>query len=332
MAVDGVTRSAILMLALGEDEAAEVMKHLSPKEVQKLGVAMAAMKPVPKEEVESVLEKFMLDFASSSDFGLDSDSYIRSVLVKAFGEDKASNLLNRIPQSQDAAGIESLKWMDAFSVADFIKNEHPQIIATILSHLEAEQSAEVLSHFTERLRQDVILRIATLDSVKPTALRELNEGMLKMLSGNDNLKRQAIGGVKTAADIMNYLSGENEAKLMDGLKSYDDAMAQQIMDQMFVFDNIMDIDDRSIQILLREVQSDVLIVALKGTSEEMREKFFRNMSSRAADMMRDDLESRGPVKLSEVETQQKIILQTVRRLADEGQIMLAGKGDSEQYI
>lgn len=332
MAVDGVTRSAILMLALGEDEAAEVMKHLSPKEVQKLGVAMASMKPVPKEEVEAVLEKFMVDFASSSDFGLDSDSYIRSVLVKAFGEDKASSLLNRIPQSQDAAGIESLKWMDAFSVADFIKNEHPQIIATILSHLEAEQSAEVLSHFTERLRQDVILRIATLDSVKPTALRELNEGMLKMLAGNENLKRQAIGGVKTAADIMNYLSGENEAKLMDGLKSYDDVMAQQIMDQMFVFDNIMGIDDRSIQILLREVQSDVLIVALKGTSEEMREKFFRNMSSRAADMMRDDLESRGPVKLSEVEAQQKVILQTVRRLADEGQIMLAGKGDSEQYV
>ena len=332
MAVDGVTRSAILMLALGEDEAAEVMKHLSPKEVQKLGVAMAGMKPVPKEEVEAVLEKFMVDFASSSDFGLDSDSYIRSVLVKAFGEDKASSLLNRIPQSQDAAGIESLKWMDAFSVADFIKNEHPQIIATILSHLEAEQSAEILSHFTERLRQDVILRIATLDSVKPTALRELNEGMLKMLAGNENLKRQAIGGVKTAADIMNYLSGENEAKLMEGLKSYDDAMAQQIMDQMFVFDNIMGIDDRSIQILLREVQSDVLIVALKGTSEEMREKFFRNMSSRAADMMRDDLESRGPVRLSEVETQQKIILQTVRRLADEGQIMLAGKGESEQYV
>ncbi len=332
MASDGLTKSAILMLALGEDEAAEVMKHLSPKEVQRLGIVMASMKPVPKEEVEEVLEKFMLDFAGSSDFGLDSDSYIRSVLVKAFGDDKASNLLNRIPQSQDAAGIESLKWMDAFSVADFIKNEHPQIIATILSHLEAEQSAEILGHFTERLRQDVILRIATLDSVKPTALRELNEGMLKMLSGNDNLKRQTIGGVKTAAEIMNFLSGENEAKLMDGLKSYDDGMAQQIMDQMFVFDNIIDIDDRGIQVLLREVQSDVLIVALKGTSEEMREKFFRNMSSRAADMMREDLESRGPVKLSEVETQQKVILQTVRRLSDEGQIMLAGKGDSEQYV
>jgi len=332
MSDEGLTRSAVLMLALGEDEAAEVMKHLSPKEVQRLGIVMASMKPVPREEVEQVLEKFMIDFASSSDFGLDSDSYIRSVLIKAFGDDKASNLLNRIPQSQDAAGIESLKWMDAFSVADFIKNEHPQIIATILSHLEADQAAEILSHFTERLRQDVILRIATLDSIKPAALRELNEGMLKMLAGNENLKRQSIGGVKTAAEIMNYLSGETEAKLMDGLKSYDDAMAQQIMDQMFVFDNIMDIDDKGIQTLLREVQSDMLIVALKGTSDEMKEKFFRNMSTRAADMMREDLESRGPVKLSEVEAQQKQILQIVRRLADEGQIMLAGKGDSEQYV
>lgn len=332
MSDDGLINSAILMLALGEDEAAEVMKHLSPKEVQKLGITMASMKPVPREEVEAVLEKFMMDFAGSSNFGLDSDNYIRSVLVKAFGDDKASNLLNRMPQSQDAAGIESLKWMDAFSVADFIKNEHPQIIATILSHLEADQSAEILGHFTDRLRQDVMLRIATLDSVKPAALKELNEGMLKMLSGNENLKRQSIGGVKTAAEIMNYLSGENEAKLMDGLKSYDDAMAQKIMDQMFLFDNIMDVDDKGIQVLLREVQSDMLIVALKGTSDEMKEKFFRNMSTRAADMMREDLESRGPVKLSEVESQQKQILQIVRRLADEGQIMLAGKGDSEQYV
>lgn len=332
MSDEGLTKSAILMLALGEDEAAEVMKHLSPKEVQKLGIVMATMKPVPREEVEAVLEKFMLDFAASSDFGLDSSDYIRSVLIKAFGDDKASNLLNRIPQSNDVAGIESLKWMDPFSVADFIKNEHPQIIATILSHLEADQAAEILSHFTDRLRQDTMLRIATLDSVKPAALKELNEGMMKMLAGNENLKRQTIGGVKTAAEIMNYMSGENEAKLMDGLKNYDDGMAQQIMDQMFVFDNIMDIDDKGIQVLLREVQSDMLIVALKGTSDEMREKFFRNMSSRAADMMREDLESRGPVKLSEVESQQKQILQVVRRLSDEGQIMLAGKGDSEQYV
>lgn len=332
MSDDGVTKSAILLLAIGENEAAEVMKHLSPKEVQKLGITMATMKPVAKEEVESVLNQFLTDFSESSNFGLDSDDYIRSVLIKAFGDDKASSLLNRIPQSQEAAGIESLKWMDAFSVADFIKNEHPQIIATILSHLEADQAAEVLGHFTERLRQDVILRVATLDSVKPAALKELNEGMLKMLAGNENLKRQSIGGIKTAAEIMNYLSGDNEAKLMEGLKSYDDSMAQQIMDQMFVFDNIIDIDDKGIQVLLREVQSDMLIVALKGTSDEMKDKFLRNMSSRAADMMRDDMESRGPVKLSDVEAQQKQILQVVRRLADEGQIMLAGKGDNDQYV
>ncbi|MDF0376656.1 flagellar motor switch protein FliG [Methylophilus sp. YYY-1] len=329
---EGLTKSAILMLALGEDEAAEVMKYLSPKEVQRLGIVMASMKPVPREEVTEVLESFMVDFAGSSDFGLDSDAYIRSVLIKAFGDDKASNLLSRIPQSQDAAGIESLKWMDAFSVSEFIKNEHPQIIATILSHLEADQAAEILGHFTDRLRQDVILRIATLDSIKPAALKELNEGMMKMLSGNENLKRQPIGGVKTAAEIMNYLSGDNEAKLMEGLKSYDDNMAQEIMDQMFVFDNILEIDDKGIQTLLREVQSDMLIVALKGTSDEMKEKFLRNMSSRAADMMREDMESRGPVKLSEVEAQQKQILQIVRRLADEGQIMLAAKGDGEQYV
>lgn len=329
---EGLTKSAILMLVLGEDEAAEVMKYLSPKEVQRLGIVMASMKPVPREEVTEVLESFMVDFAGSSDFGLDSDAYIRSVLIKAFGDDKASNLLSRIPQSQDAAGIESLKWMDAFSVSEFIKNEHPQIIATILSHLEADQAAEILGHFTDRLRQDVILRIATLDSIKPAALKELNEGMMKMLSGNENLKRQPIGGVKTAAEIMNYLSGDNEAKLMEGLKSYDDNMAQEIMDQMFVFDNILEIDDKGIQTLLREVQSDMLIVALKGTSDEMKEKFLRNMSSRAADMMREDMESRGPVKLSEVEAQQKQILQIVRRLADEGQIMLAAKGDGEQYV
>lgn len=332
MSDDGVLRSAILMLALGEDDAAEVMKHLNPKDVQKLGIAMAGMKPVAKEEVEATIEKFMEDFAKSSDFGLDSDAYIRSVLIKAFGDDRASNLLNRIPQSQEAAGIESLKWMDAFSVADFIKNEHPQIIATILSHLEPDQSGEIISHFTERLRQDVILRIATLDSVKPLALRELNEGMLKLLSGNESLKRRSIGGIKTAAEIMNFMSGETEAKLMEGLKTYDENMAQAIMDEMFVFDNVLEIDDKGIQVLLREVQSDMLIVALKGTSDEMKEKFLKNMSSRAAEMMREDMESRGPVKLSEVEAQQKQILQTIRRLADEGQIMLAGKGDDDQYV
>ncbi len=328
----GVLKSAILMLALGEDEASEVMKFLSPKEVQKLGTVMAGMKPVPREEVESVVTEFLTEYDNSSQFGLDSDEYIRSVLTKALGDDKASNLLNRILQTRDASGIESLKWMDAFTVAEFIKNEHPQIISTILVHLEPDQAAEIIGHFTDRLRQDVMLRIATLDGVKPVALKELNEVMVKVLSGNENMKKQTMGGVKTAAEIMNYLSGDNEAKLMDGLKTYDENMAQAIMDEMFVFDNILEIDDKGIQVLLREVQSDMLIVALKGTSDEMKEKFLKNMSSRAAEMMREDMESRGPVKLSEVEGQQKQILQTVRRLADEGQIMLAGKGDDDQYV
>lgn len=331
MSDNGVVKSAVLMLALGEDEAAEVMKYLGPREVQKLGASMATMKSIGHEQVESVLSDFMNDAEKNTMIGLDSDEYIRSVLTKALGDDKASGLLNRILQTRDSSGIESLKWMDAQTVAEFIKNEHPQIIATILVHLEPDQAAEILDYFTERLRQDVMLRIATLDGIKPTALRELNDVLTKLLSGNESIKKQQIGGVKAAAEIMNYMSGDNETNLMDGFKSYDSDMAQRIMDEMFVFENIMEIDDRGIQVMLREVQSETLIVALKGTAEELRDKIFRNMSSRAAEMMREDLESKGPVKLSEVEAQQKQILQIVRRLADEGQIVLGGKGE-DAYV
>ena len=331
MSDNGVVKSAVLMLALGEDEAAEVMKYLGPREVQKLGASMATMKSIGHEQVESVLSDFMTDAEKNTMIGLDSDEYIRSVLTKALGDDKASGLLNRILQTRDSSGIESLKWMDAQTVAEFIKNEHPQIIATILVHLEPDQAAEILEYFTERLRQDVMLRIATLDGIKPTALRELNDVLTKLLSGNESIKKQQIGGVKAAAEIMNYMSGDNETNLMDGFKSYDGDMAQRIMDEMFVFENIMEIDDRGIQVMLREVQSETLIVALKGVAEELRDKIFRNMSSRAAEMMREDLESKGPVKLSEVEAQQKQILQIVRRLADEGQIVLGGKGE-DAYV
>ncbi|MCB4812351.1 flagellar motor switch protein FliG [Methylovorus menthalis] len=331
MSDDGVMKSAILMLALGEDEAAEVMKFLSPKEVQKLGTAMAGMKSVEHDQIEAVVTEFLDIADQKTSIGLDSDEYIRSVLTKALGDDKAAGLLNRILQTRDASGIESLKWMDAQTVAEFIKNEHPQIIATILVHLEPDQSAEVLSNFTDRLRQDVMLRIATLDGVKPVALRELNEVMTKLLTGNESLKKQQMGGIKAAAEIMNFLGGDNEASVMEGLKSYDEDMAQKIMDEMFVFDNVIDIDDKGIQVMLREVQSETLIVALKGATQELRDKIFKNMSSRAAEMMREDLETKGPVKLSEVEAQQKQILQIIRRLADEGQIILGGKGD-EAYV
>jgi flagellar motor switch protein FliG len=219
--------------------------------------------------------------------------------------------------------------MDSPAVADLIKNEHPQIIATILVHLDRDQASEILGHFTERTRNDVILRIATLDGIQPSALKELNDVLTKLLSGNNNLKKSPMGGVRTAAEIMNFMSGTVEGTVMENIREYDGDLAQKILDEMFVFDNLIDIEDRGIQLILREVQSESLIVAMKGASEELREKIFRNMSSRAAEMLRDDLESKGPVRLSEVEAEQKEILKLARRLADEGQISLGGKGDDE---
>jgi len=327
----GIEKGAILMLALGHDEAAEVMKHLSPREVQKLGQAMSAMKAIAHDQVAAVLNDFRQEAERSSSLGIDSDEYLRAVLTKALGDDKAASLLNRILGTKDASGIESLKWMDPQSVAELIHNEHPQIIATILVHLERDQSSEILKNFTERLCNDVMLRIATLDGVQPAALHELNDVLTKLLSGNENVKKKPMGGIRVAAEILNFMSGDTETSVMDSLKNYDDDMAQKIMDEMFVFDNIIDIDDRGIQLLLREVQSDALIVALKGASEEMREKIFKNMSQRAAEMMREDLEAKGPVRLSEVEAQQKEILLIVRRLADEGQLMLGAKGE-DAYV
>ena len=327
----GVHRSAILMLALGSDEAAEVMRYLGPREVQMLGAAMSTLKGIKSEELEDVLERFRQATEESTSFGLDSDDYIREVLTKSLGDDKATSLINRILGARDASGIESLKWMDGQSVADLIRNEHPQIIATILVHLERDHASTILGHFTERLRNDVMLRIATLDGVQPGALRELNDVLTKLLSGNENVKKTSMGGVRTAAEIMNYLGGEHEQSVMNTLKLHDPEMAQKIMDEMFVFEDIVDIDDRGIQTLLREVASDSLIVALKGSGQELRDKIFKNMSQRAAEMMREDLDSKGPVRLSEVEAQQKEILQIVRRLADEGQIVLGGKGE-DTYV
>ena len=328
---NGIQKGAILMLALGQDEAAEVMKHLGPREVQKLGQAMSTMKAIAHDQVAAVLDDFCRAAELNSSLGLDSDEYIRNVLTKALGDDKASSLLNRILQGRDASGIESLKWMDAPSVAELIHNEHPQIIATILVHLERDQSSEVLKNFTERLRNDVMLRIATLDGVQPAALRELNDVLTKLLTGNENLKKKPMGGIRAAAEILNFLSGEAETSVMESLKNYDDDMAQKIMDEMFVFDNIMEIEDRGIQLLLREVQSDSLIIALKGAGQELRDKIFKNMSQRAAEMMREDLDAKGPVRLSEVEAQQKEILQIVRRLADEGHLSLGAKGE-DAYV
>ena len=328
---DGLEKSATLLIALGEDNASEVLKHLGPREVQKLGHAMAALKSVQRTTVEGVLDEFHKHAEEHSAVHVDTDNYIRSVLTKALGDDKASNLISRILQGGETSGIEGLKWMDATTVADLIKNEHPQIIATILVHLEHDHSSEILNHFTERLRNDVVLRIATLEGIQPTALRELNEAMMRILSGSTSVKRTAMGGVRTVAEILNFIGTANETSVVDAIREYDPDLAQKILDEMFVFENLMDIDDRSIQLILREVQSDSLILALKGASPDLREKIFKNMSQRAAEMLREDLESKGPVRLSEVEAEQKEILKVVRRLADEGQIVLGGAG-GEQMV
>lgn len=323
---EGLENSAMLLIALGEDHAAEVLKHLGPREVQKLGHAMASIKSVPRAKIESVLDSFLKASKEQSEVHVDTDSYIRSVMTKALGDDKASNLISRILQGGETSGIEGLKWMDAPTVADLIKNEHPQIIATILVHLEHDHASEILNHFTERLRNDVVLRIATLEGIQPAALRELNEAMMRILSGSTSLKRTAMGGVRTVSEILNFIGTQNETSVIDAIREYDPDLAQKILDEMFVFENLMDIDDRSIQMIMREVQSDSLVLALKGASPDLREKIFKNMSQRAAEMLREDLESKGPVRLSEVEAEQKEILKIVRRLADEGQIVLGGAG------
>lgn len=326
---DGIEKAAILLISLGEEQASEVLKHLGPREVQKLGHAMAALKSVPRTRVETVLDDFNKSAGESAAVHVDTDAYIRTVLTKALGDDKASNLISRILQGGDTAGIEGLKWMDAPTVADLIKNEHPQIIATILVHLDHDQASDILNQFTERLRNDVVLRIATLEGIQPGALKELNEVMLRILSGSANIKKAAMGGVRPVAEILNFMGTANETSVVDAIREYDPDLAQKILDEMFVFENLNDLDDRSIQLLLREIQSDSLILAMKGASPELREKIFKNMSQRAAEMLREDLEARGPVRVSEVEGEQKEILKIVRRLADEGQIVLGGAGGEQ---
>ena len=323
----GVTDSAVLMLALGQDEAAEVFKHLAPKEVQKLGHAMAAMKNLSRETIDAVLSKFQTETSNRDGVSMDSGEYIRNVLTKALGDDKAGPLLDRILDDANNGGIENLKWMEASAVAELIQNEHPQIVASILVHLEREHASAVLKCLDERLRSDVVLRIATLDGVQPDALRELNEVMSKALSGNSKQRKKALDGVKVAGELLNLVGGGIDSIIMEAIKGHDPDLAQKVEDQMFVFENLVGIDSKGIQALLREVQSESLILALKGTSEELRTKIFSNMSQRAAEMLKEDLDSKGPVRVSEVEVAQKEIIKTARRLAEEGQIVLGGQGD-----
>ena len=327
--LSGVERAAILLLSIGEEDAAEVMKHLGPREVQKLGATMAKLGSITRDQVEEALNKFNEMVENQTSLGLEAEDYIRSVLVKALGEDKAGSLVDRIMLGKSSKGIESLRWMEPRAIAEMIRLEHPQIISIVLSFLESDQGAEVLAALPENTRTDILLRIATLEGVQPNALAELDEILERQFSGGNagNLKSSTVGGVKKAADILNFTDTSIESGILDNITDVDPELSQSIQDLMFVFDNLMEVDDRGFQALLREVQSDSLITALKGADDELKEKFFKNMSKRAAEMMRDDLESKGPVRLSDVESAQKEVLAVARRMADSGEISLGGSGE-----
>jgi len=327
MSDEGLQDAAILLMSLGEAEAAEVFKFLSPKEVQKLGEAIARTKSVPRDRVEEVINRFSGVAASQSLLVEDSGDYVRLVLKRALGDDKATLLIDRILQGGDISGIEGLKWMDAVSVAELLRNEHPQIVAAIMVHLDPDQAADVLKNLTERQRNEVMMRVATMEGIQPAALKDLNEVMFQVLSGTDRVRKASLGGVKTAAEMINLLGSAIEGTVIESIRNHDPDLAQRIMDKMFVFDDIMNLDDKAIQLILKELPSEVLISALKGAQPELKDKILANMSSRAAETLREDLESRGPMRLSEVEAQQKEVLKVVRRLSDEGQIALGGAGD-----
>ena len=327
----GVEDAAILLMSLGEEQAAAVFKHLSPKDVQKLGQTIARMKAVPRERVDAVLAKFQSVSLGQRSLVPDTDEYVRTVLRKALGDDRANLLIERILQRTEAGGIESLKWMDAASVAELLRNEHPQIVAAILVHLDADQGSAVLKLFTERQRNEVLVRIATLDGIAPSALKDLNEVMARALHSGSTARKASLGGVKTAAEMINLLGSGIETSVLDYIREADNDLAQKIMDSMFTFDDLGKIDDKGIQALLKEVQSESLVIALKGATPELREKVFRCMSTRAAETLREDLDSRGPVRVAEVEAEQKELLKVVRRLADEGQIVLGGGGDDSFF-
>ncbi|UJF21302.1 flagellar motor switch protein FliG [Shewanella sp. OMA3-2] len=327
--ITGIEKTAILLLSLSEADAASILKHLEPKQVQKVGMAMAAMDDFGQEKVIGVHKLFLEEIQKFSSIGFNSAEFVRKALTAALGEDKAGNLIEQIIMGSGAKGLDSLKWMDARQVATIIQNEHPQIQTIVLSYLEPDQAAEIFSQFPENTRLDLMMRIANLEEVQPAALQELNDIMEKQFAGQGGAQAAKMGGLKAAANIMNYLDTGVESQIMETMRESDEEMAQQIQDMMFVFENLIDVDDRGIQALLREIQQDVLMKALKGADDALKEKILRNMSKRAAELLRDDLEAMGPIRISEVEVAQKEILSIARRLSDSGEIILGGGGGEE---
>ena len=322
-------KAAIFLLSLGESDAAAILKHMGPKEVQRVGSAMAGLRTVQRDQVQEVMGDFIEVVGEQTGLGVGADSYIRTMLTQALGEDKANSLVDRILLGGSTSGLDSLKWMEPRAVADVIRYEHPQIQAIVVAYLDPDMAAEVVGYFDHKVRLDILLRVAALNTVQPSALKELNEILEKQFAGNSNTSRASMGGVKRTADIMNFLESSAESQLIESIREIDEDLSSKIEDLMFVFDNLADVDDRGIQALLREVSSEVLIVALKGADEAIKEKIFRNMSKRASELLQDDLEAKGPVRISVVEAAQKEILTIARRMADAGEIVLGGKGGEE---
>jgi len=323
----GVQRAAIVLLSLGEQQAAEVLKHMGAREVQKLGVAMTSIGGVSREAVSRVFDEFVEVLAQPHGLGSGADDYVRAVLTQALGEERASSLIDRILLGRNTTGLDTLKWMDPRAIAELVRNEHPQIIAIVMAHLDGDQAAEVLKCLPERARVDVMLRLATLDGIPPHALNELNDVMARQFAGSQNIKSSSVGGVKVAANILNFLdSGQDEA-LLGAIGEVDSDLGTRIRDLMFVFDNLADLDDRAVQAVLREISSEQLALALRGADTRVREKITGNMSQRAAQILVEDMEARGPVRLAEVEAAQKEILAVVRRMADNGDIQIAAKAE-----
>jgi len=323
----GTERAAILLLTLGEQEAAQVLKHMGAKEVQRIGTAMARLSGVSRDEVQVVVTEFNSSVESQTSVGVGTDEFLRRVLVDALGQDKAASIIDRINIGRSTKGLEALKWMDPRAVAELIRLEHPQIISIVLAYLDADQAAEILMQLPANVRSDVLVRVATLDGVQPSALSELDDIMEKQFSGKTGGMTSVLGGAKAAADIVNFLEPSAEGAIMEQINRSDEALGQRIQDLVFTFDNLGEVDDRSMQELLRQVPGDRLMLAMKGAEDSLKDKIFKNMSQRAAEMLRDDLEAKGPVRISEVEAAQKEILTMARKLSEAGTIQLGGKGE-----
>jgi flagellar motor switch protein FliG len=327
--LDGTQRAAILLMSLGEQDAANLLKQLDAKDVQRLGMAMAELKEVSRDQMTKVLETFIGIVDGKADVASASQEYVRRVLTQAVGKQKTELLLDRVSTGQTGQGIEALKWMDAKSVAQIIGGEHPQIGAIVLSHLEPDQSAQILPLLSEEMRTEILMRIAALNEVAQTALTELDQLVEKQANAAPPAALRKIGGARTVANILNSMEKEKSGEELGRIEKADGEMHQQIKELLFIFDNLLDVDDRGIQALLRDIGSDTLAIALRGAEPEVQDKILRNMSKRAAEILKDDMEARGPVKLADVEAAQKEIIVIAQRLAEEGTISLGGKGAPE---